>query len=300
MMIRPRPLSHGDAIAIVSPASIINPDYVEGARRTIEALGYVPVVMPHALGREGSYSGTEAERLADLRDALTDPRVRAIVCSRGGYGAVHLLESLAELLPEEDTKWIAGFSDISALHALMASKGVMSIHSSMARQLAEGPDSEAVRMLFGIMRGEAVTLRWDATPLAANHPGEATGTLRGGNMAVIEGLAGTPFDNYSPGMILFIEDVGEPIYKVERMLYRLRLSGVLSRLSGLIVGRFTEYSADRNYATMEAMIADMTSDLRIPVAFNAPVGHIGGENMPLLHGGTATMRVDESGATLSF
>ncbi len=299
-MIRPQPLRPGDRIAILSPASVINPDYVDGAVRTIASLGYEPVVMPHTLGRSGSYSGTADERLADLTAALTDPSVRAIICSRGGYGAVHLLQSLSALPIEDDPKWLAGFSDISALHALMASKGIMSIHSSMTKQLAEGADSKAVKELFSIMTGDPSTLSWDSTPLAPNHPGTATGRLRGGNMAVLEGLAGTPFDNYPAGSLLFIEDVGEPIYKVERMLYRLRLSGVLSRINGLIAGRFTEYEPDRNYGSMEAMIAHMTAGLDIPIAFNAPVGHIGADNQPLLHGAEACLRVTPEGATLSF
>ena len=300
MMKRPLPLRPGDSIAILSPASMINPDYVDGAAATIRRLGYRPLVMPHTLGRSGSYSATAADRLADLTDALTDPSIRAIICSRGGYGSVHLLLSLATLPIESDPKWLVGFSDISALHALMASKGIMSIHSSMARQLAEAPDSPAVRELFSIMSGTGSTLTWEATPLAPNRPGTATGPLRGGNMAVLEGLAATPFDNYPAGSILFIEDVGEPIYKIERMLYRLSLSGVLSRISALIVGRFTDYQPDRNYQAMEAMIADMTARLPIPIAFNAPVGHIGADNRPLLHGAPATLTVTPAGATLTF
>ena len=299
-MIRPRPLKKGDRIALLSPASIINPDYVDGAARTIATLGYEPVVMPHTLGRHGSYSGTTAERLADLTAALTDPTIRAIICSRGGYGAVHLLDALSKLPLTADPKWLVGFSDISALHALMASQRIMSVHASMAKQLAEGPDTRPTRLLLDILGGNGVTLEWSATPEAPNRPGEATGTLRGGNMAVLEGLAGTLFDNYPPDSILFIEDIGEPIYKIERMLYRLRLSGILRQLKGLVVGRFTEYTTDPNDATMERMIADMTAATSYPIAFGAPVGHIGSDNLPLLHGAEATLSVTAEGAILNF
>lgn len=299
-MIRPAALRPGDTIAILSPASIINPDYVKGASTTIERYGYRPMIMPNTLGQSGSYSGSEAERLDDLTSALQDPNVRAIICSRGGYGAVHLLSQLDQLPLDRDPKWLVGFSDISALHALWASKGIISIHAPMTRQLAEASDSETVRRLFAIMQGESQTLNWSATPEAGNRSGKATGQLRGGNMAVLEGLAGTHFENYPAGSILFIEDVGEPIYKIERMLYRMRLSGVLTRINGLIVGRFTEYTPDRNHSSMEKMIALMTADLQIPIAFNAPIGHIGADNMPIAHGATASLEVATEGATLTF
>lgn len=298
MTLRPVPLSPSDRVAILSPASAINPDYVAGAADALRARGYEPVIMAHTLGCSGSYSSPASDRLADLTAAMTDPSIRAIVCSRGGYGAVHLLESLSRLPLRDDPKWLVGFSDISALHALMASKGIMSVHASMTRHLAQNPHSQAADALFDILEGRDVTLRWEAAPEVPNHPGEATGTLIGGNMAVIEGLAGTPFDIYRPDAILFIEDVGEPIYKIERMLYRLRLSGTLSRLRGLIAGRFTDYSPDRNYSSMEAMIADMTADLNIPIAFNAPIGHIGDDNQPILYNSTARLTVTSSAATL--
>ncbi|MDE6832270.1 MAG: LD-carboxypeptidase, partial [Muribaculaceae bacterium] len=135
MMKRPLPLRPGASIAILSPASVINPDYVDGAAATIRRLGYRPLVMPHTLGRSGSYSATAADRLADLTDALTDPSIRAIICSRGGYGAVHLLLSLATLPIESAPKWLVGFSDISALHALMQKHGVQSIHAPMMKHI---------------------------------------------------------------------------------------------------------------------------------------------------------------------
>lgn len=299
-MIRPRPLSSGDAVAILSPASIINPDYVAGAVATLTAAGYAPVVMAHTLGRQGSYSGTAAERLADLTDALTDTSIRAIICSRGGYGAVHLLEALSALPLADDPKWLAGFSDISALHALMASRGIMSVHSSMTRQLSAGPDTPATKALLSILEGGSPRVEWEAHGSVPNRPGAAHGTLRGGNLAVLDGLAGTPFDDLLADSILFIEDIGEPIYKVERMLFRLRMSGVLGALRGLVVGRFTDYRPDSNYTTMEAMIADMTGGYGYPVAFNAPIGHIGEANMPVIHGAEATLRVAPEGASLIF
>lgn len=306
----PSPLRPGDKIAILSPASIIDPSLVEGAVATLESMGYRPVVMPHALGSNGSYSGTVAERLADMQRALSDPDVKAIICSRGGYGAVHLLADVDRMLDSCEPKWLVGFSDISALHALWRKHGIPSVHASMCKQLALGPDTEATRRLFAILTGNpmpltlgsditlpstyfasnsySATLYFNSSISSASNICSFTGTLSGGNLAVIEGLAGTPYDAVRPGDILVIEDIAEPIYKVERIMYRLRLAGILDRLSALIVGRFTEYKPDRNYPTMEAMLADILPP-SLPVVYDAPVGHIGPDNMPLLLGAPATI-----------
>lgn len=288
--VAPSPLRRGDTVAIVSPASIIDPKLVDGAVDTLGQLGFNPRVMPHALGRRGSYSGSIDERLSDLTEALADPSVRAILCSRGGYGAVHLLEQIAPAVPR-DPKWLIGFSDISVLHAMWYAAGIMSIHGSMAKQLAAGPDTEPTRRLLALLAGDRPELSWPATHMAPNRPGSVTAPLTGGNLAVLDALVGTPYNSLRPGNILFIEDIAEPVYKIERMLYHLKLAGILPRLAGLVVGRFTEYAPDRNFESMEAMIARMVDGYDFPVAFNAPVGHIGAENMPLLHGAATTLVV---------
>lgn len=294
----PRPLHPGDTIAIVSPASIIDPALVNGAVGAISCRGYRATVAPHALGTAGSYSGTAADRLADLRSALADPAVRAILCSRGGYGCVHLLDGLAPYVDPADPKWIIGFSDVSALHALWHSRGIVSIHGSMAKHLANFPDSDPDNAaLWDILEGGRPDYTWATGPRSRS--GEATGTLVGGNLAVIAGLISTPYDLLRPGTILYIEDIAEPIYKVERILWQLRLSGVLPRLAGLIVGRFTEYRPDRNYSDIETMIADMTAPYDYPLTFGAPIGHVD-HNIPLLHGATVRFAVTAADTRLTF
>lgn len=296
-MILPRPLKPGDTVAIVSPAGIINPVYVDGAADTLRTEGWKVVIGPHALGKCGSYSGSAQERYDDLANALTDTAVRAIICSRGGYGAVHLLERLSRLPLADDPKWIVGFSDISALHALMISKGIASIHASMTKQLANGGENDANRQLFNILRGEMPSYRFESDP--RNRHGSAKGRLAGGNLAVLEGLAGTQFDILKPDNVLFIEDIAEPVYKIERILYRLRLAGVLPRLKGLIVGKFTEYEGDKNYREMEDMIAEMTAPYGYPVAFNVPIGHID-ENLPIIEGVEVELDVMPDATLLDF
>lgn len=297
MPVYPAPLRKGDTIAIVSPASIIDPTLVTRASATLSLLGYNVRVMPHALGASGSYSGSAAERLDDLTAALTDKEVRAILCSRGGYGCVHLLARLAELDLNADPKWLVGFSDVSALHALMASRDIVSIHGSMAKALALYPHSTPFNaMLLSMLRGERQPLQFAAH--AYNRNGVAEGRLLGGNLAVLQALVSTPYDLFDDA-ILFIEDVAEPIYKIERILYQLQLAGRLERLRGLVIGQFTLYDSDRNFNDMYDMIGQITRGLEMPVAFNAPIGHIR-ENMPLLHGAAARLAVGDTEVSISY
>lgn len=297
LLIIPPALKEGDKIAIVSPAGISRAQNVYNALPVLQELGWEPYTSKHAFGRHGTYSGTDEERYADLEEALLDPEVKAILCSRGGYGAVHLLERLDKLPLRENAKWIIGFSDISALHALMSRHGIASIHGPMARHIAthSGNDADS-QALFGILQGKPQT--FEIAPHPLNRPGETTAPLLGGNMAVLNGLIGTPFDMFKPGTILFIEDVSEPIYKIERMMYQLKLSGILEQLSGLIVGDFTEYSPDIDNESMESMIVGMVREYDYPVAFGVPFGHA--KNiMPLVESIEATLTVTPEGVTIS-
>lgn len=298
-VIYPAPLHDGDVIAVISPASIIDPVYVEEAVEVLRRQGWTPKVSTHALGRHGSYSGSVEERLSDLTDAVCDPSVRAILCSRGGYGTVHLLDRFPKKAFMADPKWIIGFSDISALHAMASSMNVASIHSPMCKHLAaDGGNDYCSQSLFSILRGERPD--YTATTHPYNKTGEAEGIVVGGNLAVLDGLVSTPYDIFARcGAILFIEDIAEPIYKVERMLYRLKLSGVLDRINGLLVGRFTEYKADRNYNDMYDMIHEMTSSLNIPVAFDFPAGHVD-FNLPLIESAPARLHVAPDRVTLTY
>lgn len=291
-VIFPRPLKKGDKIAICSPAGYIDAKKVYGAVDELRRQGWNPVVMPHTLGRWGHYSGTPQERYSDLAAALTDPEVRAVLCSRGGYGVVHIMDDIAALPLADDPKWIIGYSDISALHAVMASKGIASIHSPMAVQVMKGDSDVDTASLFAILRGERPAYVFPGHDY--DRHGIATGTLLGGNLAVLAELINTPYDILRPDTILFLEDVSEPIYKIERIFYQLRLSGVLAGIRGLVVGQFTEYKPDENYADMETMIRDLVAPYSCPVAFNVPVGHVD-HNIPLIESAKVTLKVSPSG-----
>ena len=219
-----------------------------------------------------------------------------------------------ELL-RDNPKWLIGFSDISALHALSLRAGLMSLHAPMAKHLTLLPDDHyTTQALFDILRkGLPHTYTIPSSPLSK--PGTAQGILVGGNLAVINGLAATPFDplapdaadNIIPGkdtpVILLIEDISEAIYAVERMLIRLILSGTIFRIKGLIIGQFTEYRPDLNFTDMESMIsrllADFAPDLEIPIAYQFPVGHVD-ENLPIPLGSMATLAITPTTTTLTM
>lgn len=298
-MVYPKPLKPGDRIAVVSPASAVETAYVDAACRTIEGWGYVPVEGKHCRQRHGTYSATADERLSDLNEAIADPSVRAILCSRGGYGAVHLVGNLDIAALQRDPKWLIGFSDISALHATFVSNAVASIHGLMAKHMADcGEDDECLKMLRAILEGGKPVYNEPPHPL--NRHGEAEGTLVGGNLAVLCGLISTPVDILKPGTILFIEDVGEAVYRIERMLYNLNLNGTLPHVKALIVGQFTEYQCpDGNGETMEQMIARMTAPYSFPVAYGFPIGHVA-RNMPLIEGATVHLSVTTAATTLEY
>lgn len=304
-MIFPAPLKKGDTIAIVTPATVVNPDFIDGAAERLRREGYVVKIYPHAKGPDfGTYAATPEQRRADMLEAWKDPEVRAILCARGGYGCVYLLETLSDDLILSDPKWLIGFSDVTGLHGRLQNVGIASIHSNMAKHLTLFGDDLPARELIDILAGKHPRpVEW--TPGQGSVAGSAEGVLRGGNLAVMSGLADTPYDLLriadGENVILFIEDISEAIYAVERMLWRLHLNGALRRAAALVVGQFTDYRPDRNHKNMEEMIAARFREwgVAIPVATGAPIGHID-DNRPLIEGIRARLQVDQSRASLTF
>lgn len=297
-MIFPSPIKKGDTIAIISPATTVKPEYIDGLCRELAAIGYNPVAMPHAKGpAQGSYASSLASRTEDFLTAWMNPEIKAIICARGGYGAMQIIPSVPISDLRMNAKWLVGFSDISALHAMLHSAGVASIHGSMAKHFSEfGATDESAASIISIMEGEKTKRYSRSGLLEYDNPGEARGELRGGNLAVLNGLASTPFDMLSVGkdekVILFIEDIAEPIYKVDRVLWRLYMSGTLNRLAGLVIGQFTEYKPDMNFSCMEEMISSRLKHwgIDIPVLADFPCGHTD-RNLPLVQGARAEIKV---------
>lgn len=301
----PPTLKPKDKVAIICPATAVKPEYVEGAVRWLSDCGLTPIVMPHALGPKcGSYASSEIDRLDDWLAALTDPDIKAIFCARGGYGCVHLVAQTPLDVVRENPKWLVGFSDVSALHALMHRAGVASIHGPMAKHLSgnESPCQEPGIDPLGALKAilmEAPKAEYEVSCPAESHPGTARGMLLGGNLQVLNNLAGTDLDLFAQALqrdvILFMEDIHEPIYAVERMLVRLWLAGILSAAKGLIFGRFTDYKGDANYPDMNAMLIDFFRRHPVgdkPIVFNFPVGHLG-DNLPMIESAPASLEVAE-------
>lgn len=304
----PAPLKRGDKIALISPSSAVKEEYVFGAMTRMMERGYEPVLMKYALGHEsGSFAASKGDRLMDLIEALEDQDIKAIFCTRGGYGCCQLLANFSYGLIARNPKWLIGFSDVSALLALWYSSNIASIHGPMAKHLATMPDDDpCTNALFGMLENGG---RFDYTvaPHKYNREGKATGVLRGGNLAVLNDLAATPEDMLDSmkrggqGVILFFEDIAEPIYKVNRMMWRLILSGSLFMVKGIIFGQFTQYQPDLNYKSMEDMLHELVERSMIPqfipIAYNFPVGHTD-INYPLTEGAKVEFEVNERNVRL--
>ena len=286
-------LKAGDKVVIVSPSSKIDKSFITGAKKRLESWGLKVTVGKHAGNSSGTYAGTLKNRLKDLQDVMDDKEAKVILCSRGGYGAIHLVDQLDFAKFSQHPKWLIGFSDITALHNLFQANGFASVHAPMARHLAVEPEDDACTLhLKKLLFGELPV--YTTKKHTHNQPGTATGTLRGGNLAVAYGLRGTPYDIPAPGTILFIEDVNERPHAVERMIYNLKLGGVLENLSGLIIGQFTEYDEDRSLGKdLYGALHDLVKEYPYPVCFNFPVGHVT-ENLPLIEGAQVELTVNSN------
>ncbi len=270
-------------IRIISPSGAIDTTYIDGASARLRAWGYKVSEGAHARDTWGRFAGTDEDRLADLIEALQDPSVDVILCSRGGYGLQRIIDQVPAI-----TKPIIGFSDITALHQLSAISGQPSLHGIMCKHIATLPeDSEPLLALRRALQGEALEYTFPAHSF--NRAGKAEGILIGGNLSVLYGLQGTPYGlmsvmkNSKP--ILVIEDIAERHYHIDRMMRNLRMSGVLANISGLIVGQFSDCEDDplMNQTVYET-IKEVVADYNYPVLFDAPVGHVA-HNLPLwLHG----------------
>ena len=299
----PTPLKTGDTIAVISPSSVPDSATVAKGCATLRSWGYVPVVGAHALSSYHGFAGTADERATDLLWALRNPSIKAIICSRGGDGAVQVLQRIPLKEFRNHPKWIMGFSDVTALHSAEVAAGVMSIHSSMCDGIAMRGERDSVNMILRkLLQGELPTYQAPAHPL--NQQGEATGILVGGNFSVFCGLAGSEYDflnRADEGLILFIEDTDESMTKVDRMLHQLEIRGVLSKLNGIIVGHFSKYKSPENgFADMYEMLHEYLQYYHIPVCYDFPVGHHSGKNYPMVEGCRVNLKVGQDGTLIQF
>lgn len=294
-------LHESDTIAIISPSSATDTTTINGGIRTLEKWGYRCIVSPNALNDYHGFAGTIDERLSDLLWALRNPSVKAIMCSRGGDGAAHLLARLSLDTLRQYPKTIIGFSDITALLCAEARAGVKGIHGSMcwALKTYEGNDTIS-QTLRRMLQGELPTYR--VAPYPLNIKGRAEGIVVGGNLSVYNDLAGSDFDPLLiDGIILFMEDTGEGMSKVDRMLHNIEVRGLLPHIRGIIVGQFNKYKHPENgFEDMYTMLHEYMKHYQIPICFDFPVGHAHLRNFPLLTGAKATLEVTPEGTILSY
>ena len=302
-IIMPPFLKVGDTIAVISPSS--TPDSLTVAKGcdAIKAWGFVPIVGTHALDNYHNFAGKADERASDLLWALRDSTVKGVMCSRGGDGAVQVLRRIPLSEFRRHPKWLMGFSDATALHSAAVSAGVMSIHSTMCDGIsAQGRRDSVNAVLRRLLSGELPRYQVPAHPL--NQHGEAEGILVGGNLSVFCGLAGSDYDflnRADDGLILFMEDTGESMTKVDRMLHQLEIRGILSKLKGIIVGHFSKYKSPENdFADMYEMLHEYLQHLPIPVCYDFPVGHHSTYNYPLIEGCRVRLKVGPKGTSLIF
>ena len=285
-----------ERVHIVVPAGRIEMRFLDMARQRLESWGFRVTEGEHARQPLGRFGGTKRGRAEDLNEAFRDPDIQYILCARGGYGMVQIVDQLAA--PTNKAVPI-GFSDITALHLMLGQYNVPCIHAAMAKHIAEYKKNYvSVDALQALMTGEP--LHYEIPPHPLNRPGKVEALLRGGNLSVLYGLQGTPYAlRTDEPCILFLEDVGERAYAIDRMLNNLRLSGVLRKIKGLVVGNFSDYEEDPQMGgTLLERIRMMVEPYDYPVLFRFPAGHVT-RNLPLIMNAMCRLEVTDKGATLS-
>ena len=273
-----------DLIGIVSPAGPVDESDLQPGMDLLEASGFTVRLAPHVFDREDYLAGKDEDRLSDLHAMLQDEKIKAVMCARGGYGSLRLLDGVHYDLIRQSPKIIAGYSDITALlMAIHTNTGLITFHGPMVRGLA-GNDSRNWESLLTLITSDQPA-EIDLNECTVLLQGNASGPLVGGNLSLICHLLGTPYLPSLEGCILFIEDRGEPLYRVDRMLTHLALTGKLNGISGLIAGRFEECG---NETEIHKRMNSIVSEMGIPLVTGFPLGH-GQKNIALPLGLTAEL-----------
>jgi muramoyltetrapeptide carboxypeptidase len=278
---RPAYLKPGDVIGITSPAGATTLEEMQPALAVLRGWGF-QLKFGAAIGKKDfTRGGTDEERRADLQDMLDDPDLKAILCARGGYGVVRIVDELNWTKFKQKPKWMIGFSDITILHSHIHRHClVASIHSKMTNSFPDDWDKalpiqvETILSLRDALQGKR--MQYSALPHPQNRTGSAEGVLIGGNLKLLESLAGTPSDIITAGKILFVEDTGEYLYSIDRMFWNLKRTGKLTHLKGLIVGGFSIKPDDEGEEfgkDLQEIVLEKIKAFSYPVCFDFPVGH---------------------------
>lgn len=300
-IIFPQSLKKGDKIALISPAGAVEESQLEKGIKLIESNGYEPVLGKHLYTKYSNgynYAGTEKERISEMNWAFNNEEIGAIWASRGGYGCQHLLRHVQLSKFKKKPKWYIGYSDNTVVQSFLLKNNFASIHGQTIKTSSFGVTDESYDLIFDILKGKKPTYSIAQNEL--NKVGTAAGTLVGGNLALIYALLGTTYSFNFKDKILFIEDIGENFYALDRMLISLDLAGVFRNIKGLIVGGMTNMGDEKDNKSYEEsfdqfaykIISERVSKYDFPVAFGFPNGHIH-DNRPLMIGANITMNVAE-------
>ena len=295
----PASLKKGDKIAVISPAGSVEESQLQNGLNLIRTTGYEPVLGKNLytkFSKGYNYAGTEKERISDMNWALNDPEISAIWASRGGYGCQHLMGHLKLSEFRKNPKWYIGYSDNTVIQSYLLKNNFASIHAQTIKTSGFGVTPEGYDLTFDILKGKFP--KYSIQNNSFNKSGTADGELVGGNLALIYALLGTKYSFDFKDKILFIEDIGEKFYALDRMIMSLELAGVFRKIKGLIVGGMTLMEDEKENMNYEEsfdefsykLIAERISKYDFPVIFGFPNGHIY-DNRPLIIGATISMTV---------
>lgn len=302
-IIQPPYLKKGDTVAIVAPSGILKSreGEIQQAIRLLESWGLQAIVGNHVFSKADHFAGTDAERCEDLQQAMDDPSISAIWCARGGYGTVRILDRLDYTKFKKNPKWLIGYSDITALHNQMHNEGFESLHALMCVSLTKDiSEIEATVDTFkSAIFGNPTNYTLEGN--GANRVGHAKGQLVGGNLTILHTMLGSKTSIDTNGKILFIEEIGEYKYHIDRMLQSLKRAGYFDNCNGVIVGDMTKLRKNTTLwgSSIEQLILDALSEYDFPIAFNMPAGHEK-DNRALVLGRTVTLDVGKKKSTIVF
>ncbi|WP_435136061.1 S66 peptidase family protein [Formosa sp. A9] len=301
--IKPPYLKAGDTVAIVAPSGVLKHRYdeVNKAKALLERWGLHYVVGQHVFSQYGHFAGSDDERAADFQWALDDPKIKAIWCARGGYGTVRILDKLDYSAFKKQPKWLIGYSDITALHNQIHNLGYQTIHGMMCTSLSDSEQDivETIATFKAAIFGDDLSYTLEGSPY--NKSGSVTAPITGGNLTLLHTMLGSNTSIDTTGSILFIEEIGEYAYHIDRMLQSLKRAGYFKNCKGLVIGDITKVRKNTTEfgRTIEEIILDVVAEYNFPVAFNMPAGHAK-DNRALILGRTVKLTVAKGGSTLIF
>lgn len=287
-----------DKIKIVSPAKGIEPSLVFEAKEYWEKQGFIVELGQFCIGKHHYFSGTDQERTSDFQDALDNPEIKAIICARGGYGSIRIVDLINWSSFIRNPKWIVGFSDITVFHQRLQHFGYPSIHATMPLNYKQN-SKESLKTLVDSLTGKLKEIKVKSH--SKNILGKTKGILLGGNFSIVYSTLGTSDQPDYTGAVLFLEDLAEQLYHIDRMFYALQKSGIMNHISALIIGGFTDMQDTKLGfgKDLEGIIQDHISYRNIPLVFDFPAGHID-DNRAMIFGKEVELNVQKDETTLSF